>query len=135
MPLGISFFTFQGLTYLFALEKIPSQKENLHIHSSWEFLKLFAFIGFFPTVFSGPILRAKEWDTEISQESSFTNNVLNIGREAFILSDNFQAESNLINNLFSVNFKFQIKTTKFQLKNSTFFKNKLNCSFFFYFLS
>ena len=79
MPLGISFFTFQGLTYLFALEKIPSQKENLHIYSSWDFLKLFAFIGFFPTVFSGPILRAKEWETEISKESSFTNNVLNIG--------------------------------------------------------
>lgn len=53
-PIGISFFTFQGLTYLFAVNRMPKEKEELHIDKPWCILKTFAFIGFFPTIFSQP---------------------------------------------------------------------------------
>jgi alginate O-acetyltransferase complex protein AlgI len=61
-PLGVSFFTFQGLTYLFARMGLPKNKLEQHIEQPWGFWQLFAFVGFFPTVFSGPILRAKKWE-------------------------------------------------------------------------
>lgn len=64
-PLGISFFTFQGLTYLFARMQLPSRNPEQHILESWTFWKIFAFIGFFPTVLSGPILRAKQWENNL----------------------------------------------------------------------
>lgn len=68
MPLGISFFTFQGLSYIFAIQKKPVHKTELHIEEAWGFLKVFAFTGFFPTVFSGPILRAKLWEEELKKD-------------------------------------------------------------------
>lgn len=64
-PLGISFFTFQGLTYLFARMKLPSKDKEQHIDSPWGFWKTFAFIGFFPTVLSGPIMRARYWENNL----------------------------------------------------------------------
>lgn len=64
-PLGISFFTFQGLTYLFARMKLPSHRPEEHIENSWSLAKTFGFIGFFPTVLSGPILRAKYWENQL----------------------------------------------------------------------
>lgn len=64
-PLGISFFTFQGLTYLFARMKLPARNPEQHLNDSWGFWKVFAFIGFFPTVLSGPILRAKHWEDNL----------------------------------------------------------------------
>lgn len=54
IPLGVSFFTFQGLTYLF-------QRMKGELPESWPLLRVFAFCAFFPTVVSGPILRARDW--------------------------------------------------------------------------
>lgn len=83
MPLGVSFFTFQGLTYLFALMKFPPHRTQDHIEEPWSFLKIFAFVGFFPTVFSGPILRAKHWDNQLQNPTQF--NLSNINKAlAFI---------------------------------------------------
>lgn len=71
-PLGISFFTFQGLTYLFARMKLPERNTDQHIEESWGFLKVFAFIGFFPTVLSGPIMRAKYWENSLQNPVELT---------------------------------------------------------------
>jgi len=60
IPLGVSFFTFQGLTYLFARMKGT-------IDTPWDFTRVFAFCSFFPTIFSGPILRAKTWSEHLEQ--------------------------------------------------------------------
>jgi alginate O-acetyltransferase complex protein AlgI len=65
-PLGISFFTFQGLTYLFARMKLPKDKPEQYLDNPWNWFKIFAFTGFFPTVLSGPILRARQWDEQFS---------------------------------------------------------------------
>lgn len=71
-PLGVSFFTFQGLTYIFARMGLPKQKTEEHITSPWDFLEVFAFVGFFPTIFSGPILRAQQWKTSFNNPIALT---------------------------------------------------------------
>lgn len=75
-PLGVSFFTFQGLTYLFSRMKLPAHKIEEHINEPWSFLKIFAFTGFFPTVFSGPILRAKQWSLTLENPVVLTQKTL-----------------------------------------------------------
>lgn len=74
-PLGISFFTFQGLTYLFARMKLPVRNPEQHIDNSWGFWKVFAFTGFFPTVLSGPIMRAKAWELNVQTPVVITQSV------------------------------------------------------------
>lgn len=67
-PLGLSFFTFQGLTYLFGVWRVPKSKPEYHISEPWSLLKIFAFVGFFPTLLSGPILRAAEWRLDVHSQ-------------------------------------------------------------------
>jgi D-alanyl-lipoteichoic acid acyltransferase DltB (MBOAT superfamily) len=61
IPLGISFFTFQALGYLFDVYKrrFPAEK-NL--------LDYMLFVGFFPQVASGPISKASELLPQIKRE-------------------------------------------------------------------
>lgn len=71
VPLGVSFFTFQGLTYLFARMKGT-------IETPWGFTRVFAFCSFFPTIFSGPILRAKAWAEHLEEPVAlYTKPVVN----------------------------------------------------------
>lgn len=52
-PVGVSFFTFQAITYLVWVSKAPAQAR------SWPELVLF--LSFWPTLFAGPILRAADF--------------------------------------------------------------------------
>lgn len=52
LPLGISFFTFQQITYL-----IECRKGNVAKHTAGDYL---AFISFFPQLIAGPIVRPEE---------------------------------------------------------------------------
>lgn len=76
IPLGISFFTFQGLTYILGIIKKPQHLIEHHIEKPWSFLKVFAFTGFFPTVFSGPILRANKWSENLKNPIHLDNATL-----------------------------------------------------------
>lgn len=51
MPIGISFFTFQGMSYAIDVYRDPTKVER-------SLVEVFCFISFFPTILSGPILRA-----------------------------------------------------------------------------
>ena len=51
MPIGISFFTFQGMSYAIDVYRDPGKVER-------SLFEVFCFISFFPTILSGPILRA-----------------------------------------------------------------------------
>lgn len=51
MPIGISFFTFQGMSYAIDVYRDPAKVER-------SLVEVFCFIAFFPTILSGPILRA-----------------------------------------------------------------------------
>lgn len=51
LPIGISFFTFQGLSYAMDVYRDPQKVLP-------DILDVLAFVAFFPTILSGPILRA-----------------------------------------------------------------------------
>lgn len=69
-PLGLSFFTFQGLSYLFAVNGVSKREDQI---KPWSFFEVFAFTGFFPTIVAGPILRATKWKEELSTFKPMTN--------------------------------------------------------------
>ena len=54
LPLGISFYIFQALSYLFDVKKavIPAQTD---------FVKLAAYLSFFPLITAGPIVKARDF--------------------------------------------------------------------------
>lgn len=76
VPIGISFYTFQTLSYLIDLylNKIPVQKK---------FLSFSLYVTMFPQIMSGPIVKYKDIYTQIdSREESFDD--FGIGIERFI---------------------------------------------------
>lgn len=56
-PAGVSFFTFQAITYLLWRYQQPSARINLR--------RTLLFLSFWPTLFSGPILRAEPFFKQI----------------------------------------------------------------------
>ena len=67
LPLGISFYTFEAISYVVDVYNKKYIPENKYIY-------YFAFISFFPKLIAGPILRAKDL---IPQFKSFKLNVHN----------------------------------------------------------
>ncbi len=61
MPIGISFFTFQGLSY--AIDVYRDDRKVVRNP-----LDIFVFIAFFPTILSGPILRAGQFLPQLRRE-------------------------------------------------------------------
>lgn len=62
MPLGISFYTFQALSYVFEVHKKKISPEN-------NFIRYAAYVTFFPTILSGPIERPQGLLTQIRELS------------------------------------------------------------------
>lgn len=64
VPLGISFFTFQAVGYLFDVyyQRIKAE------HNWWDYM---LFVAFFPQILSGPISKAKDLLPQIKGERSF----------------------------------------------------------------
>ncbi|OLN26162.1 putative poly(beta-D-mannuronate) O-acetylase [Desulfovibrio sp. DV] len=61
MPIGISFFTFQGMSYAIDVYRDPAKVER-------SLVEVFCFISFFPTILSGPILRAGSFLPQLKKE-------------------------------------------------------------------
>jgi D-alanyl-lipoteichoic acid acyltransferase DltB (MBOAT superfamily) len=61
MPIGISFFTFQGMSYAIDVYRDPAKVER-------SLVEVFCFISFFPTILSGPILRAGNFLPQLKRE-------------------------------------------------------------------
>lgn len=92
LPIGISFYTFQALSYIIDVyrKKIEPQKS---------FLSLALYISFFPQLIAGPIVRYIDIEKELSSRSeSFTNFIE--GLKLFMLG--FATKVILANNLASV---------------------------------
>ena len=64
LPIGISFYTFQSLTYIFDIYKGDLKHEH-------NVLKYALFVSFFPLILSGPIERAKHLIPQLSKETVF----------------------------------------------------------------
>ncbi len=62
LPIGISFFTFQGMTYIIDLywEKVPVQKNPL---------KIALYISLFPQLIAGPIVRYQDVNEQIDNRT------------------------------------------------------------------
>lgn len=75
-PLGISFFTFQSITYIVDTytKKIPSEKN---------FLNVALFISFFPIILSGPIQRAGNLIPQFQNVRNFDYNNATDGMKLF----------------------------------------------------
>lgn len=67
MPLGISFFSFQAVGYLFDVyyQRIKAE------HNWWDYM---LFVGFFPQIVSGPISKAKDLLPQIKSQRTFNYN-------------------------------------------------------------
>ena len=63
-PIGISFYTFEAISYIVDIYKGK-------IHSEKNFLRLFAYISFFPSITSGPIERAGKFIPQLYEELHF----------------------------------------------------------------
>ena len=63
-PLGISFFTFTAIGYVIDVY-LNTTKANR------DFVKHIAFVGFFPTISSGPIMRFNDFDAQLKMPRSF----------------------------------------------------------------
>ncbi|MFH1091322.1 MAG: MBOAT family O-acyltransferase, partial [Pseudomonadota bacterium] len=79
-PIGISFFTFQGLAYTLDVYRDRGQLVRNPVH-------ILLFVSFFPTVLSGPIMRAKDFIPRLTR-SNYDSQALQTGF-ALILSGLF----------------------------------------------
>ena len=77
MPLGVSFFTFSILSFLFDVyrEKTPAPKN---------FLEFALFVSFFPKLVSGPIVSYHSFTQQL-QERSITMNKVGAGSRLFLI--------------------------------------------------
>ncbi len=68
LPIGISFYTFQGLSYVIDVYRgtVSAQKS---------FIKLGAYISLFPQLIAGPIIRYKELQTQLDERKFTLDNV------------------------------------------------------------
>ncbi|MEQ1890689.1 MAG: MBOAT family O-acyltransferase [Alphaproteobacteria bacterium] len=57
LPLGISFFTFQHISYLMDLRRAAARGEAVSVHGLRDYI---LFVAFFPHLISGPIVRHNE---------------------------------------------------------------------------
>lgn len=76
LPIGISFFTFQLMSYLFDIyyKKASVQKNILYVG---------LYVALFPQLIAGPIVRYSQIENEINYRSETKNDVL-LGMERFI---------------------------------------------------
>ncbi len=74
LPIGISFFTFEGLSLVIDVFRSKEQPKfrGLVPKSFWEhFLKITLFVSFFPHLVAGPILKAHEFIPQIDNKKLF----------------------------------------------------------------
>lgn len=78
LPLGISFYTFQAISYIFDVyyEKIPAEKN---------FLKLAVYISFFPQIISGPIVKAKDFLPQLNHVHKINRGQVLDGVQIFLM--------------------------------------------------
>ena len=65
VPIGISFFTFKTISYL-----LDVNKGKMTACKDW--ISFFTYVGFFPTILSGPIDRAKSFIPQLEKPRTFS---------------------------------------------------------------
>ncbi len=77
LPVGISFYIFQALSYLFDIyyKKIEPEKELIYV---------LLYIGFFPQIVSGPIVKAHHFLPQLKKERVINWDSLSYGFQIFL---------------------------------------------------
>ena len=78
MPIGISFYIFEAISYL--ADSYTGKLENKH-----NLMDVLLFLGFFPILISGPIMKSHEFLPQIRHEHAITRANLEIGIQRFAL--------------------------------------------------
>ncbi|MDA3929058.1 MAG: hypothetical protein PF541_08865 [Prolixibacteraceae bacterium] len=76
IPLGISYFTFKTLSYLFDVDKGK-------VEASKNWLVFFNYVSFFPTILSGPIDKGRTFIPQIETKRVFNNRLAVNGLKQF----------------------------------------------------
>ena len=77
LPVGISFFTFQTLSYIIDVN-------NKNISPCKSFVKLALYISFFPQLVAGPIVKASYFLPQLEEDRKITWNGFNDGIQIFV---------------------------------------------------
>lgn len=77
LPVGISFYTFQALSYVIDVHRGKIAVEN-------DFIKLALYISFFPQLVAGPIVRASDFLPQLNQDRRVTIDNIKIGIQIFV---------------------------------------------------
>ncbi len=75
MPLGISFYTFASITYLYSIYQTREKNPNTNLKN---FTSLAAYLSFFPTLVAGPIMRADFFFSQFEQKRIFDSSFMPI---------------------------------------------------------
>ena len=78
IPLGISFYTFQALSYVFDVYRGIIEAET-------DILKLTAYLSFFPQITSGPIVKARDFLPQLNVLHRLKKENVYIGLQLFLL--------------------------------------------------
>ena len=89
LPVGISFYIFQSISYFFDLYRQELKKQKI--------IDIFIYISFFPQLFSGPILRARNFINQISYYPLF--NLKNLKKGIILILWGFFLKLCLADNL------------------------------------
>lgn len=77
LPVGISFYTFQALSYVIDVHREKIAAEN-------DFIKLALYISFFPQLVAGPIVRAADFLPQLRENRKITLENIKIGIQIFV---------------------------------------------------
>lgn len=77
LPVGISFYTFQALSYV-----IDVKRER--IRAEKDFIKLALYISFFPQLVAGPIVKAKDFLPQLDEDRKVTLKGIEIGIQLMV---------------------------------------------------
>lgn len=94
LPVGVSFFTFQSMSYTIDIYKGNLEPEN-------KFLDFLFFVSFFPQLVAGPIVRAKDFLPQIQSDVKVTKQ--DIGRALFLILAGLMKKA-IIADYISINF-------------------------------
>lgn len=94
LPVGVSFFTFQSMSYTIDIYKGNLEPEE-------KFLDFLFFVSFFPQLVAGPIVRAKDFLPQIKADVFITKQ--DIGRALFLIIAGLMKKA-IIADYISINF-------------------------------
>ncbi len=77
LPVGISFYTFQALSYVIDVKRNKIPVEN-------DFIRLALYLSFFPQLVAGPIVKAKDFLPQLKEERKITADNFKYGIQLII---------------------------------------------------